>query len=77
MNTPQLGLRVAGTIFGLACLAQLMRLVLRFQVMVGSHPVPLWLSGIAFILTGLLAYWLWNLSVPAKPVAPPTPPVKA
>ena len=73
MNSPQFGLRVAGTIFGLVCLAQLMRLLLRFQLILGSHPVPLWLNGVAFVFTGLLAIWLWNLSVPAKPAAPATP----
>jgi len=63
MNTPQFGLRVAGTIFGLVCLAQLLRLLFGVQVVVeGKYPVPLWLSGVACVLTGLLAFWLWRLS---------------
>lgn len=74
MNSPQCGLRVAGTIFGLMCLAHLMRIVMRFQVMLGSHPIPLWLNGVGFIVTGLLAFWLWRLSLSAgTPAAAPPP----
>ena len=71
MNSPQLGLRVAGAIFGLVCLAHLVRLFIHFQVMVGSHPVPLWMNGGACVVTGLLAFWLWRLSVPAGSPEPP------
>lgn len=70
MNSPQFGLRVAGTIFGLVCLAHLARLLIGFQLMLGSHPVPLWMNGVAFVFTGLLAFWLWRLSL--SPVAPPS-----
>ncbi len=65
MNSPPFGLRVAGTIFGLVCLAHLVRLVLRFQLMLGSYAVPLWMNGVAFVITGLLAFWLWHLSMSA------------
>ena len=77
MNSPQLGLRIAGTIFGLVCLAHLVRLFLPFSVMVGSHAVPVWLSAAGFIVTGLLAFWLWTLSLPAAaPGTEPPPPAK-
>jgi hypothetical protein len=72
MNSPQCGLRVAGTLFGLVCLAHLVRLLLRFQLLLGSHPVPVWMNGVAMVVTGLLAIWLWRLSLPAgKPASPP------
>jgi hypothetical protein len=74
MNSPQFGLRVAGTIFGLVCLAHLVRLFIQFPVMIGSHPVPVWMNGVAGIVTGLLAFWLWRLSLPA---GAPEPPAKA
>jgi len=61
---------VAGTIFGLICLAHLGRLLLRFHVAIGSHAVPLWLNAVGLIITGLLCAWLWKLSLPAKPAAP-------
>jgi hypothetical protein len=70
MNSPQLGLRVAGTIFGLACLAHLVRLLKQTSLMIGSHPVPVWLSGIGLVVTGLLCFWMWKLSLPAKPETP-------
>ena len=73
MNSTQLGLRVAGTLFGLVCLGHLARLLLRLQVMLGSYPVPVWMSGLAFVVTGLLCLWLWRLSMPARPAAPPAP----
>jgi len=63
MNSPQCGLRVAGTLFGLVSLAQLLRLLFGVQVVVeGKYPVPLWPSGVAFAVTGLLAFWLWRLA---------------
>ena len=75
MNSPQCGLRVAGTLFGLMCLAHLARIVIGFQVLLGSHPVPLWLNGVGCIVTGVLAFWLWRLSLPTgAPAATPPPP---
>ena len=67
MNSPQFGLRVAGTIFGLVCLGHLVRLLNHTSVTVGSYSVPLWLSGLGLVATGLLCFWLWRLSVSAKP----------
>ena len=72
MNSPQIGLRVAGLIFGLASLAHLLRLFLGFQVTLGRHPVPVWTSGAGFVAAGVLSFWLWRLSVPAG--TPPPPP---
>jgi energy-coupling factor transporter transmembrane protein EcfT len=62
MNSQILGLRVAGTIFGLICLAQLLRLVTRVEVLVAGHQVPLWPSAIAVVIAGGLSVWLWRLS---------------
>jgi hypothetical protein len=55
MNSPSLGLRVAGTVFGLMALAQLLRLVMRPEVLVAGHPLPLWPSGLAFVILGGLS----------------------
>ena len=62
MNTQFLGLRVAGTVFGLMCLAQLMRLVIRPEVLVAGHVVPLWPSVLASVLLGGLSGWTWRLA---------------
>lgn len=72
MNSPQCGLRVAGIIFGLVSLAQLLRLLFGVQVVVvGKYPVPLWLSGVACVVAGLLAFWLWRLAQSAGATTPP------
>lgn len=62
MNSHILGLRVAGIIFGLMCLAQLLRLVIRPEVLVAGHQVPVWPSGLAFVILGGLSLWMWKLS---------------
>ncbi|MDO8543085.1 MAG: hypothetical protein Q7S40_21845 [Opitutaceae bacterium] len=67
MNSTALGLRVAATIFGLVCLAQLFRLLLKVDIAIGSFHVPLWPSGIAVLVTAALCVWLWRLST--RPVA--------
>jgi hypothetical protein len=62
MNSGILGLRVAGVIFGLMCLAQLLRLVIRPEVLVAGHQLPLWPSGLALVILGSLSLWMWKLS---------------
>lgn len=67
MNSQVLGLRVAGTIFGLMSLAQLARVIVRAQVLVAGHHVPLRLSALAFVFLGALSLWMWKLArTPAK-----------
>lgn len=66
MNSPAFGLRVAGTIFGLVCVAQLSRLLLKLEIVVNGHPVPFWLSALAALGAGALALWLWKLSLPEE-----------
>jgi len=74
MNSPACGLRVAGILTGLGSLAHLVRLLRPFQVMIGSHPVPVWCSVGGFVVLGLLSFWFWKLSLAAKPAAPAAPP---
>lgn len=62
MNSSSLGLRVAGFLFGLMALAQLGRLIIRPEVLVAGHPMPLWPSGIAFLVLLCLSVWMWKLS---------------
>jgi hypothetical protein len=58
------GLRVASVVFGLMAVAQLVRLVIRPEVFVAGHPLPLWPSVLGFIMLGGLSLWLWNLARP-------------
>ena len=67
MKSQIIGLRVAGTVFGMMALAQLVRLVIRPEVLVAGHPMPLWPSALAFVILGGLSLWMWKLArTPAK-----------
>jgi len=56
------GLRVASLVFGLMAIAQLARIVIRPEVLVAGHSMPLWPSVLAFIILGGLSFWLWKLT---------------
>ena len=62
MNSQTVGLRVAGIIFGLVAVAQLLRLVTQVEVLVAGHAVPLWPNAVALVIAGGLSVWLWRLS---------------
>jgi hypothetical protein len=62
MHSQILGLQVASFIFGLMSLAQLLRLVIRPEVLVAGHQMPLWPSALALVILGGLSLWLWKLS---------------
>jgi len=62
MNSQILGLKTAGIVFGLMCLAQLARLLIRPAVLVAGHHLPLWPSGLAFVILAGLSLWMWKLS---------------
>ena len=62
MRSEILALRVAGIVFALFTLAQIARLVIRPEVLVGGHQVPLWPSGLAVVILGALCAWMLKLS---------------
>jgi hypothetical protein len=62
MNSQILGLKTASFVFGLMCLAQLLRLIVRPEVLVAGHQVPLWPSVLAFVLLGGLSLWMCKLA---------------
>ena len=62
MKSQITGLRVAGVVFALMAIAQLARLVIRPEVLVAGHPMPLWPSVLAFIVLGALSLWMWKLA---------------
>jgi hypothetical protein len=43
-------------VFSLIAFVQLARLVLRWEVLLNGRPVPLWVSAIAILLAGYLAF---------------------
>ncbi|MEW6039113.1 MAG: hypothetical protein AB1648_12790 [Pseudomonadota bacterium] len=62
MNAQIRGLRVASAIFALMALAQFMRLVIRPEILVAGHQMPIWPSVLATVILGGLSFWLWSLS---------------
>ncbi|HEY4759623.1 MAG TPA: hypothetical protein VIH42_03490 [Thermoguttaceae bacterium] len=62
MNSQILGLRVAGTVFGLMGLGQFLRLVIRPDVLIGGYQFPLWPSALAVVILAGLSIWMWRLS---------------
>ena len=57
-----LGLRVAGTLFGLGACIHVARLVTGFRLVIGSWDVPLWLNGAGALLALALSVWFWTLA---------------
>ncbi len=62
MNSQILGLRVASILFGIMSMAQLARLIIRPEVLVAGHLMPLWPSAVACLILGGLSFWLWKLA---------------
>lgn len=55
-------LRVAAIIFAIVALIHFSRLIFRFDFIIGSWEVPLWVNFAAFIIIGFLAVKLYNLT---------------
>ena len=53
---------IAAAIFALMALVHLLRLFTHFQVVLGSHVLPQWISIVAILVTGGLAVGLYRES---------------
>jgi hypothetical protein len=53
---------VSGILFSIIALAQLTRTLLGWEVQVDGFTVPVWLSGVAFLITAGLAVWAFRSS---------------
>ena len=51
---------VSGIVFSIIALAQLTRTLLGWPVQVDGFSAPIWLSGVAFLITGSLAVWAFR-----------------
>lgn len=49
--------QVSGAFFGLLALGQLTRTILQWPVQVATVTVPVWASGVAFLITASFAFW--------------------
>ena len=65
MKSQILGLRVAGTIFALVCLAHLWRVITRADVVIAGWQMPVWLNVVGVLIAGGLSLWMWRLSARA------------
>ena len=62
MTSPRAGLRVAAFLFGVICIAHIVRLLQHLPVTVGTFEVPQWPSLAGAIVSGALSLWMWSLS---------------
>ena len=53
---------IAVVLLSLISLLHLLRLVLGWEVIVNGMSIPVWLSGIAFVVTAAIALMLWRES---------------
>lgn len=51
---------IASIVFLLIALLQLTRFILSWAVTVNGTSIPVWVSGLAFIITAILAVMLWR-----------------
>ncbi len=51
---------IAVVLFSLIALMQLLRFILRWEITVNGVIVPVWVSGIAFVIAAGLAVMLWR-----------------
>jgi hypothetical protein len=59
---------ISGIIFTIMAVVQLLRTVLGWPVQVDLFTVPVWLSGVAFLITGSMAIWAFRLARNQAPV---------
>lgn len=62
MNSRTTGLLLAGAVFALVSLLQLMRLLTGLDVQVAGHAIPPWPSAVAFVIAATLSFWMLRLS---------------
>jgi len=53
---------VAAVIFAIMALAHIYRLITHFQIILGSHTIPEWVSIVALVVTGGLSWMLYRES---------------
>jgi len=59
MNTKPY-LIISGIIFGLIALGHALRLIFRWSVTFQGRPLPLWTSGVAFVIGVILCLWAYR-----------------
>ena len=63
MNSKILGLRVAGSIFGIVAVLHLLRIITGVPIIIADWLLPIWMNVVGSIGTLVLCVWFWLLSV--------------
>lgn len=61
-----LGLRVAGTIFGFVAVIHMLRIITHADVEIACWKLPLWINWLGLFATAMLSVWMWRLSFGEK-----------
>ena len=64
------GFWTSGVLFGVMAVAQLARLLIRPEVLVSGHHMPLWPSVLAFLILGGMCTWMLSLAARSKALLP-------
>lgn len=49
-------IKISGWIFGVVAILHALRLIYKWEAIIGGFVLPLWLSGVAIVVAGYLAY---------------------
>jgi hypothetical protein len=52
--------QISGLLFAVIALAQLTRALLRLPAEIDGYAIPIWVSVVAFLVTGTLAIWAFR-----------------
>ena len=55
-----LALKAEGTVFLLVSVMHLLRVLLKFELIVAGYSVPVWLNMVGFVLSLLLSLWMFK-----------------
>ena len=61
---------IAAAIFAVMAIAHILRLFTHFQVIIGSHHIPMWISYLAIVVTAFLSWMLCREARGAGPNEP-------
>ena len=61
---------IAAALFAIIALAHIIRVVTHFDVVLGSHHIPMWVTYVAIVVTAFLS---WMLCREARGAAPDQP----
>lgn len=53
---------ISGSLWGLMAALHLLRLFLRFPAVIADWAIPLWISGVAILMTATLGLWAFPLA---------------